>query len=168
MLTIRRAREDEGAALSELCLRSKAVWGYDNAFMQACRRELILTNAAVRSPDIRVADHNGQPVGVVELRFNNEEAELEKLFVEPAMMKTGVGRQLLDWAIEAARAKGATVLDRVRSSRGGILSSHGCTRRRRHGIRIYSRAAHSEAEDTSLTSSPVADNVDQILRSEKG
>jgi GNAT superfamily N-acetyltransferase len=110
MLTIRRAREDEGAALSELCLRSKAVWGYDNAFMQACRRELILTNAAVRSPDIRVADHNGQPVGVVELRFNNEEAELEKLFVEPAMMKTGVGRQLLDWAIEAARAKGATVL----------------------------------------------------------
>lgn len=110
MLSIRRAREDEGPALSELCLRSKAVWGYDDAFMQACRLELTLTSAAVCSPNVRVADHDGRLVGVVELKFNNEEAGLEKLFVEPTNMKAGVGRQLLGWAIDAARAKGAMVL----------------------------------------------------------
>ena len=37
MLGLRPARPEEGAELIELCLRSKAVWGYDDAFMAACR-----------------------------------------------------------------------------------------------------------------------------------
>ena len=43
MLALRPARPEEAPALTELCLRSKAVWGYDAAFMQACRRELTMT-----------------------------------------------------------------------------------------------------------------------------
>jgi hypothetical protein len=30
---IRSARVEEAAALSDLCVRSKAVWGYDDSFM---------------------------------------------------------------------------------------------------------------------------------------
>jgi hypothetical protein len=33
---IRPARIDEAAALSDLCFRSKAVWGYDTEFMALC------------------------------------------------------------------------------------------------------------------------------------
>ena len=37
---IRLARREEAAALSELCARSKAVWGYDAAFMALARAAL--------------------------------------------------------------------------------------------------------------------------------
>ena len=39
---LRAARVEELDALSTLCLRSKAVWGYDKEFMNACRAELTL------------------------------------------------------------------------------------------------------------------------------
>jgi hypothetical protein len=37
---IRPAQADEVEALTALALRSKAHWGYDDAFMEACRAEL--------------------------------------------------------------------------------------------------------------------------------
>jgi hypothetical protein len=39
-LTIRAPTIDELPSLSDLCFRSKAVWGYDEEFMEACRGEL--------------------------------------------------------------------------------------------------------------------------------
>ena len=39
-LTIRPPTVDELSGLSDLCFRSKAVWGYDEEFMEACRGEL--------------------------------------------------------------------------------------------------------------------------------
>jgi len=42
MPTIRPARREECGLLTELALRSKAVWGYDAAFMEACREELTI------------------------------------------------------------------------------------------------------------------------------
>ena len=35
MLALRAARPDEAELLTDLCLRAKAVWGYDDAFMRA-------------------------------------------------------------------------------------------------------------------------------------
>ena len=40
---LRPARRDEATALSALCMRSKAFWGYDHLFMEACRQEFTLT-----------------------------------------------------------------------------------------------------------------------------
>ena len=50
MLHLRPARPDEADLLTELCLRSKAVWGYDDAFMRACRAELTLSPADFTRP----------------------------------------------------------------------------------------------------------------------
>jgi hypothetical protein len=46
-LTIRKATPEELPNLSELCLRSKAVWGYDQAFMEACRRANLASGGVV-------------------------------------------------------------------------------------------------------------------------
>ena len=110
MLALRPARPEEGAALTELCLRSKAVWGYDDAFMAACRRELTLTPASIRTSQVQVAEMDGCLAGVAEVKSSGDTAQLEKLFVEPAMLRTGTGRKLLDWAKATARAAGATAL----------------------------------------------------------
>ncbi|CAN7398934.1 GNAT family N-acetyltransferase [Bradyrhizobium sp. LjRoot220] len=110
MLALRPARPEEAAALTELCLRSKAVWGYDAAFMQACRRELAVTPAAIMASRVQVAEVDGRLAGVAEVKSEGQIAQLEKLFVDPAMLRTGTGRQLLDWAKATARAAGAMSL----------------------------------------------------------
>jgi GNAT superfamily N-acetyltransferase len=110
MLALRPARPDEGPALTELCLRSKAIWGYDAAFMQACRKELAVTPAAIMSSRVQVAEVDGRLAGVAEVKSEGDVAQLEKLFVEPTMLRTGTGRQLFDWAKATARAAGARTM----------------------------------------------------------
>lgn len=110
MFVLRAARPDEGAALSELCLRSKAVWGYDAAFMQACQNELTVTTAAIENGLICVADQDGLIVGMAEIISDGKVADLAKLFVEPDMLRNGIGRKLFDWATAAAGSAGADSL----------------------------------------------------------
>ena len=110
MLALRPARPEEASSLTELCLRSKAVWGYDAAFMAACRKELALTPDKIASSRVQVAEIDGRIVGMAEVKSDGEVAQLEKLFVEPDRLRAGAGRLLFDWAAATARAAGATVL----------------------------------------------------------
>jgi GNAT superfamily N-acetyltransferase len=98
---------DELPALSALCFRSKAVWGYDNHFMEACRRELTIEPSDLRSTAIAVAEKNDKIVGVVQIKVIGSEADLLKLFVEPATLRGGVGRDLFVWAADQATGSGA-------------------------------------------------------------
>lgn len=110
MIRLRPAVENELAALSALCLRSKAVWGYDEAFIAACREELTLTPEDLRDNHLQIAEDDTTIVGVVELGVAGETAELWKLFVEPQWMGNGAGRELFDWAVAQARDLGAKIL----------------------------------------------------------
>jgi GNAT superfamily N-acetyltransferase len=110
MLTLRGAHPDEAAALTELCLRSKAVWGYDAAFMAACRDELTLTPETFGSSLLQVAVRDGRVIGMVQVGIAGEVAQLDRLFVEPDQLRSGAGRFLLDWAKAAARQVGAVVM----------------------------------------------------------
>lgn len=98
---------DELPALSALCLRSKAVWGYDAAFIEACRNELTIGPDDLRTTSISVAENDDRIVGVAQVRLSGSEAELLKLFVEPTAMRGGVGRMLFLWAVEQATTQGA-------------------------------------------------------------
>src|SRR4051812_27147684 len=81
-------------------MRSKAHWGYDDAFMAACRDEL--TIRAEHIPRVDVADVDGDIVGMVRL----ESGCIEDLFVEPAAIGTGVGRALFRHVVRRAAAEG--------------------------------------------------------------
>ena len=113
-------------ALSELCLRSKAVWGYDAAFMAACRAELTLHPNDLLSSRIVVAERAGAILGVAQVKLIGQEADLTKLFVEPSALRGGIGKVLFVWAADAARDPGGsfgrgrmgTVAVRVVPSRG--------------------------------------------------
>lgn len=101
---------DELSALSDLCFRSKAVWGYDKEFMDACRHELSFQPSDLELTRIAVAEHEGKPIGVVQLRVADDEADLLKLFVEPGALRSGTGKALLAWATDAAKKSGAAKL----------------------------------------------------------
>lgn len=107
MIQLRDARQNELAALSELCLRSKAVWGYDDAFMIACRAELTLRPGELQSTHIQVAERDCTVVGLAQVKVTGTDADLLKLFVEPALSGSGVGRLLFEWAAARARSLGA-------------------------------------------------------------
>jgi GNAT superfamily N-acetyltransferase len=111
MATIRRARPDEAAAISALALRSKAHWGYDEDFLEACRAELTYRPDGVRNEPFYVAeDEEGALAGFYRLSGTPPEGELAALFVEPHRIGTGLGGQLLRHALAQARRQGMEVL----------------------------------------------------------
>ena len=129
MFRLRTPRYDEAAILTELCLRSKAAWGYDEEFMQACRAELTLTASIMRSSCLKVAEIGGHIVGVAQVTVNGELAELDKLFVEPTRLRSGAGKALFDWATTVARDGGVLFLTLALSAlslvSGAVADSRG-------------------------------------------
>jgi GNAT superfamily N-acetyltransferase len=110
---IRSARVEEAAALSDLCVRSKAVWGYDDSFMTLARGVLQVGVKEIAAGDIWVATTaDGSIAGVVALAPCEQPGtlDLDKLFVEPRHIRAGFGRALLDHATQEARRRGATRL----------------------------------------------------------
>ena len=107
-LVIRAPASEELPALSELCMRSKAVWGYDADFMAACLKELTFVPDDLVSSRIAVAARGESVLGVAQVRMVGRDADLQKLFVEPSALRGGVGKALFDWAIDAAHEMGAS------------------------------------------------------------
>src|SRR3954452_18949909 len=91
-LRIRAPTIEELSGLSDLCFRSKAVWGYDNEFMEACRGELSFEPRDLEVTSIAVAENHGRPIGVAQLTIVYREADLLKLFVEPSAIHSGTGK----------------------------------------------------------------------------
>jgi GNAT superfamily N-acetyltransferase len=104
---LRPARTEEADLLTELCLRSKAVWGYDEAFMRACRAELTLTPADFAASSVQVAVEGNDVIGMAQVVVEGETADLAKLFIAPTALHAGVGRKLFDWAASNARERRA-------------------------------------------------------------
>jgi GNAT superfamily N-acetyltransferase len=110
---IRSARVEEAAALSDLCVRSKAVWGYDDSFMTLARGVLQVGVKQIAAGDVWVATMaDGSLAGVVALASGEQPGtlDLDKLFVEPRHIRAGFGRALLDHATREAKRRGATRL----------------------------------------------------------
>ncbi len=110
---IRPAQPEECEVLGALAFRAKASWGYGNEFMAACRAELAVSAEALVDPNVRhgVAERDGVVVGFfVVRRLTAHEWDLDALFVEPAFLRRGVGRWLMQHAIAAAREAGARAL----------------------------------------------------------
>ena len=109
--TIRRARRDEALPLSALALRSKAHWGYTDAFLESSRAELSIAVDDIEGGDLFVAEHEGRVLGFYALgRLSAQTFELDHLFVEPDAIGGGYGAALFEHACERARSAGASVL----------------------------------------------------------
>lgn len=110
VIRIRPPHPDELNALSALCLRSKAHWGYDREFLAACREELTLKPGDLAESKIVVAERDGQTAGLTQIGHSGHETEILKLFVDPSSMGLGVGRILFEWCVAEARRANARKL----------------------------------------------------------
>ena len=108
---LRPARPGEEEALSRLCLKSKAYWGYDAAFLAAVSPYLKVTSEAIAAGHTTVAETpDGTLLGVCQIAPESESGTLDLLFVAPEAIGTGAGRLLFAHAMQQLRELGATVM----------------------------------------------------------
>ena len=105
---VRRARVEEAGVLSDIAMRSKAHWGYDDAFIEACREELTVRPALVEGGGIWVAERDGAILGFLDVRVEDGIAEVYACFVEPDAIGSGAGRVIWDKIEELARDAGVS------------------------------------------------------------
>ncbi len=105
---LRPAEASECGALTALALRSKAYWGYDAAFIQACRDDLAVKPQDVAAGRVRVLVEDDTVLGLYALVPDErpQEASMELFFVEPGAIGQGVGRALWEDMVAKARAEG--------------------------------------------------------------
>ena len=108
---VRRATAGDAAALTELALGSKAAWGYDAAFMAACRDELTITAAAIAAQPTWVLEERGARAGFYQLNVVQRLAEVAQFFIAPGRLRGGLGRRLWQHLETQARAAGCTRLE---------------------------------------------------------
>jgi GNAT superfamily N-acetyltransferase len=110
-VNIRDATVADLDELSRLAYASKAHWGYDDAFMRACRAELTVRVDDLSRAVVRVAEQHDCIVGFHGVApYADDVVELTWLFVAPAAMRLGAGRALLADAVSVARRAGARAL----------------------------------------------------------
>lgn len=108
--TIRVAAPADCHDLTDLAMRSKAWWGYDEAFMEACREELTFAPSRLDTERVVVAEIDASLAGVASVRVVDGVADLMDLFVDPPHIGSGLGSTLLAEARRLAVDAGATIL----------------------------------------------------------
>ena len=106
-------RHEDAESLTRIALAAKAMWGYDDAFMAACRDELAVTNARLDDPDLsyELAEVHGQVTGFSAVEnLGPGRFELEALFVDPDQVRRGTGRVLLERAVSRIGVAGGGAL----------------------------------------------------------
>jgi len=110
MIAIRPARPEEADALTALCHRSKARWGYDADFMKAAKTDLTITaDRIARGRALIAVDVDGKPLGIATATPLTAEGDFDlgHLFVEPDAIGSGVGAMLFAAIVASLKRESA-------------------------------------------------------------
>ena len=108
---IRAARPEEADRLVHLAHRSKAHWPYDAAFLARVAPLLVLTALEIARDEVHVLEVDGMVAGWHRVTLHDDRAELEDLWLEPAMIGRGWGRILFAHAVDVAHSHDAPALE---------------------------------------------------------
>jgi GNAT superfamily N-acetyltransferase len=105
---VRSAKPGESQSLTALCVRSKAHWGYDAAFMKLSAATLNVSEDDIAASRVLVAvDAADRVIGMACVLPEGEVSDLDALFIDPSAIGSGAGRALFDAAVTLARRQGA-------------------------------------------------------------
>lgn len=99
---IRPAAADEAAVLTNIALDAKRHWGYPEHWIKHWEADLTISPEFIRDNHVYVAEDEGEIRGFYALCVTGEKAELEHMWVTPAVIGTGVGKELFLDAMERA------------------------------------------------------------------
>ena len=141
LVQVRSAKPGESQNLTALCVRSKAHWGYDAAFMKLSAAALTVSEDDIAAGRVLVAvDDADRVIGMACVLPEGDTADLDALFVDPPAIGSGAGRALFDAAVDPGPPPGRAAHDHPRrSQRRRLLRAHGRALSAARAVRRHSR-----------------------------
>ena len=99
---IRRSLPEDAERLTTIALEAKRHWGYPEHWIKHWESDLTISSDFIRDNHVYVAEENGEIRGFYALCVADDKAELEHMWVTPAVIGTGVGKELFLDAMERA------------------------------------------------------------------
>ena len=109
-VTIRLARPDEQQELEALQRRASLALGEYNEQLEAHPDAIQLPIEQIEGGAVIVAEQGNHIAGFAVVLIDDDEAELDGLFVEPQHWRKGVGAALVDVAVHEARRRGLAMM----------------------------------------------------------
>ena len=99
---IRPATADEAPVLTKIAHDAKRHWGYPEHWIKHWESDLTISPDFIRDNHVYVAEEDGEIQGFYALSVTDSKAELEHMWVTPARIGTGLGKDLFLDAMERA------------------------------------------------------------------
>ncbi len=93
-MQIRRSVPEEASLLTRIAHEAKRYWGYPEHWINHWSADLTITEQFVDQNEVYVAERDDQICGFYALRVEGAKAELEHMWVAPAHIGSGVGKEL--------------------------------------------------------------------------
>jgi GNAT superfamily N-acetyltransferase len=110
-MEIERARPEDAPVLTEIALASKAYWGYPQRLLDLWEPTLTVYPATVRDQQVYLIRQGGVPVAFYALIGHPPALDLDQLWVLPEWIGKGLGRKLVEHALQRAILLGAEIVD---------------------------------------------------------
>lgn len=104
--TFRVAVPADAPALSSIALAAKRHWGYPADWLELWRGELTVTPEDIHRDYFCIAEIGGHIAGFVSVSVDGRSAEITHLWVRPEFIGQGVGRALLQQALNWCASRG--------------------------------------------------------------
>jgi GNAT superfamily N-acetyltransferase len=101
-MIIRRALTTETEGLTAIAQDAKRYWGYPENWLKAWADDLTIRPDFVENNPVYVAEEEGKVLGFYALILGGDKAELDHLWVAPAHIGSGVGKELFLHAMQTA------------------------------------------------------------------
>ena len=101
---IRRSSPEDATTLTQIALDAKRYWGYPEHWIRHWEADLTVSPEFIRDNHVYVAEKDGEILGFYALSVAGQKAELEHMWVTPASIGTGIGKELFLDAMEKAAA----------------------------------------------------------------
>ena len=106
MISIRRARPEEANILSRIAIAAKNHWNYPAHWMERWIPQLTFSPTYFEENESWAAEMGDEPIAFYTLQEKSGHAWLDNIWVLPAYIGQGVGKQLFRHALGRARELG--------------------------------------------------------------
>jgi GNAT superfamily N-acetyltransferase len=110
-LAIRPASPEEAATLTMIAHDAKRHWGYPEHWIKHWQDDLTISPDFVAANQVYVAEREGDLLGFYALIIRKEKAELDHLWVAPAHIGSGVGKELFLHAMQTAAGQSVSEVE---------------------------------------------------------
>lgn len=108
---IRRAVSSDAPTLTQIAHDAKRYWGYPEHWIQHWQTELTISSDFINKNQVYAAEQNGEIVGFYALVLHGERAELEHMWVAPAHIGEGIGKDLFVHAMQTAAGENVSAVE---------------------------------------------------------